>query len=286
MIKYKIRQLSSLEKVFLNNKDNFTEHFKGSMLKNEEYSYQIAFTKIVEDEWSLKTEAHIKIESELAEFITVRLVKNVPSEIPAYKFDCDDGYITTDAGLFPDVLLPLDDNTVEIIPNVWQSLWVSISIPGDFEKPGEYDIKISVGDEQSIFKLEIIDANLPKQELIFTQWFHSDCIADVHNAEINSDKHWNLIRKYIKTAVYNGINMLLTPVFTVPLDTKIGGERPTFQLVSVKYDGEYTFNFDMLTKWVDICLENGIEYFEISHLFTQWGAKHTQNCGRRIWQAD
>ena len=38
--------------------------------------------------------------------------------------------------------------------------------------------------------------------------------------------------------------MLLTPVFTPPLDTAVGGERRTVQLVDVKAEGnQYTFGF-------------------------------------------
>ena len=39
--------------------------------------------------------------------------------------------------------------------------------------------------------------------------------------------------------------MLLTPVFTPPLDTAIGGERRTVQLVDVHVtENGYTFGFD------------------------------------------
>lgn len=279
MKSYEIRQASSLEKIFLNNKSYIPDHKRGSMLKGEEYSYQIAFSQILRNEWGEKTELEIKVESELKDYVTVRLVKNVPSELPAYKQFCDDGYITVEPGLFPDALMPVENNLVDVVPNIWQSLWISVKIPEDFGGAGEYDIKVILKNNEfcgeSVFNIEIIDAVLPKQELIFTQWFHSDCVADAHNVEIDSDKHWTLLEKYIKTAADNGINMLLTPVFTLPLDTQIGGERPTFQLVGVKYDGGYSFDFTKLEKWIDICLKNGIEYFEISHLFTQWGAKCT-----------
>lgn len=68
--------------------------------------------------------------------------------------------------------------------------------------------------------------------------------------------------------------MLLTPVFTPPLDTAIGEERPTVQLVDITVsDGKYTFGFANLHRWIKMALECGVEYFEISHLFTQWGAK-------------
>ena len=78
----------------------------------------------------------------------------------------------------------------------------------------------------------------------------------------------------MKTASQNGINMLLTPIFTPPLDTEIGEERTTVQLVRIKKVGEnYEFNFENLEYWIELCNKCGIEYLEICHLFTQWGAK-------------
>jgi hypothetical protein len=44
------------------------------------------------------------------------------------------------------------------------------------------------------------------------------------------------------------------------------------QLVGVSKNGDkYTFDFTLLDKWVALCRKYGIEYFEMSHLFTQWG---------------
>ena len=71
----------------------------------------------------------------------------------------------------------------------------------------------------------------------------------------------------------HGINMLLTPLFTPPLDTVRGGERTTVQLVGVKKtDGRYSFDFSKLQRWISLCAKNGISNLEMSHLFTQWGA--------------
>ncbi|MBQ8606506.1 MAG: hypothetical protein IJ408_07180, partial [Clostridia bacterium] len=38
-------------------------------------------------------------------------------------------------------------------------------------------------------------------------------------------------------------------------------------------NGEYTFDFEKLEKWLDICKECNVGYIEIAHLFTQWGCK-------------
>lgn len=58
-----------------------------------------------------------------------------------------------------------------------------------------------------------------------------------------------------------------------PLDTAVGGERPTVQLVDVTVRGrEVRFGFDKLDRYMEMAEASGIQYFEISHLFTQWGA--------------
>ncbi len=68
--------------------------------------------------------------------------------------------------------------------------------------------------------------------------------------------------------------MLLTPLFTPPLDTKPGTERLTAQLIDVAYDnGTYSFDFTKLNYFLDFVMQRGIEYIEFSHLFSQWGAE-------------
>ncbi|MBR3289247.1 MAG: DUF4091 domain-containing protein, partial [Clostridia bacterium] len=80
---------------------------------------------------------------------------------------------------------------------------------------------------------------------------------------------------YVRQAADHGINLLLTPIFTPPLDTAPGGERMTMQLIDVTVqNGAYTFGFDKLERYLKVAEENGMRYFEMSHLFTQWGAAH------------
>ena len=90
-----------------------------------------------------------------------------------------------------------------------------------------------------------------------------------------SEQHWILLEKFIRTATNNGINMMLTPIFTPPLDTMVNGERPTVQLVDISLNNDkYSFNFEKLTKWIEMSKRCGITHFEMAHFFTQWGAKH------------
>ena len=39
-------------------------------------------------------------------------------------------------------------------------------------------------------------------------------------------------------------------------------------------EGKYTFDFSLLTRFMDMADRLGVKYFEIAHLFTQWGAEH------------
>ncbi len=276
-----LKQISSLEKIFLNRPIPQREYERASVLKGEEFAYQIAYSLGDAHSSNEKFYLTFSVDSPLGESITVYDVGNAPSELPAYPDQCDDDYITTEPGLFPDILnKPLNKNMLMATASN-RAIWVSFNPIGDIEA-GVYPITVTFKNSEDeicgskTFQLEIINAPLPKQELIYTQWFHGDCIASYYNEEVFSESHWQHLENFIKSAADNGINMLLTPIFTPPLDTAVGGERPTIQLIDVSVnDGKYSFGFDKLKRWIEICQKSGIRYFEISHLFTQWGAKST-----------
>ncbi|HBN82600.1 MAG TPA: hypothetical protein DDZ89_02050, partial [Clostridiales bacterium] len=269
------RLVSALEKVFPDSEPVAFERKKSSMLSNEVFAFQVAYR------WNafLKKGIRLHVISQIASSVTLRTVELVPVEMPVY-FDHDDNVLRATPGLYPDLLKPLCADGLALLPGQWRSLWVTVDPKGKVV-PGKYTIEVifesNEGDllGREIFEIEIIGMSLPKQKLVNTQWFHSDCIATWYKVDIFSEEHWKLINKYIKTAVEHGINMILTPVFTPPLDTAVGGERPTVQLVDVEKTGDtYHFGFDKLSRWVKMCNDNGVGYFEISHLFTQWGAYH------------
>ncbi|MEG1979266.1 MAG: DUF4091 domain-containing protein, partial [Victivallaceae bacterium] len=109
-----------------------------------------------------------------------------------------------------------------------------------------------------------------------THWFYCDCICRAHDCEMFSERFWTLLEKYFCNMIEHGINMILTPIFTPPLDTAPGSERMSCQLVKIRKNGaKYSFDFKLLRRWVELAQKCGMKYFEMSHLFTQWGAKFT-----------
>ncbi len=276
MPKFSLEQVSSLDKVFLKPQSPLTPVTEATVLKGDRYSYQIAYAGTDTNGWP--SDASFEISSDISEYINVYKVENLPSALPVYSSADSEGYITKEPGLFPDLLEPVRDNYIKIVDGFKRALWLTVDVPEDAES-GEHNITVTVkcdGNEKSVtLQLKILDCALPKYPFKYTQWFHADCIADYYGFEVFSEKFWSMTEKFIKTAAYTGINMILTPIFTPPLDTAVGGERTTVQLIDVKKNGEkYEFGFEKLARWIDICQRCGIEYFEMAHLFTQWGAEH------------
>lgn len=276
-MKYRWKTTSSLEKIFFHNFDALKEETRGTMFKNEIYSFQLAGE--FENTELVKTKCSIELESELSPYISLYSVGYCANDLPSIEIEDDDNYITKEPGLFPDPLFKIRDNTFMLCDRQVRGIWVCVE-PKD-KISGNFDIRLKLYDRNNthlktlVYSLKIIDASLPAQKLINTGWFHGDCIALLHNVKIGSEEYYDILDKYLKVYVRFGHNMILTPIFTPPLDTAVGKERLTNQLVCVNVkNGKYSFDFSKLKKWIDICRVNGIKYFEFSHLFTQWGAKY------------
>ncbi len=276
-MKYRWKTTSSLEKIFFHNFDALKEETHGTMFKNEIYSFQLAGE--FENTELVKTKCSIELESELSPYISLYSVGYCANDLPSIEIEDDDNYITKEPGLFPDPLFKIRDNTFMLCDRQVRGIWVCVEPKGKIS--GNFDIRLKLYDRNNahlktlVYSLKIINASLPEQKLINTGWFHGDCIALLHNVKIGSEKYYDILDKYLKVYVRFGHNMILTPIFTPPLDTAVGKERLTNQLVCVNVkNGKYSFDFSKLKKWIDICRANGIKYFEFSHLFTQWGAKY------------
>lgn len=272
-----LKLFSSLEKVFFDKPSDVAEHTEGSMLKNEIYSFQLA--AFCQDAENQKTSCIIKIESELQPYITIHQVGYVPVLVPSIQIDDDDDYISKRPGLFPDSLHSIKDGRIELLNQQTRTFWIAVEPKG--EKTGIYPIVLQILDRknnilaETCFTLEIIDAELPETEVRNTAWFHGDCLAALHNVEVQSEAYYEILEKYLAVYAKFGHNMILTPIFTPALDTEVGGERPTNQLVDIVRDhGRYAFDFTRLKRWIDLCHKYGIRFFEMAHLFTQWGAEH------------
>lgn len=244
-------------------------------LKGDTVSFQIVYYS------KENVSGKIKIESPFGRNLLARTVEYVKVTRTCASEDLmlkDGNHIKAEPFDAPDILRSLRGGKIKITKNKYRTLRIDIDVPAKF-KAGDYTVKVVLEGEngevlaENAQDIKIYNASLPKAKLIHTEWFHTDCIADYYGYEVFSEKHWAAIENFMKAATKRGINMILTPVVTPPLDTAVGGERTTVQLVDIAKNGEtWSFGFDKLDRWVALAQKCGYEYFEICHLFTQWGA--------------
>ena len=264
----KIKTISSLEKIFHSDKVPTNTLLNFSMLKNEKKSFQIV----------IESECNFDAELMISSILNIRTysVEHIKSDFPMNKAVADDYYRFSSDGYYPDLLLPISSNVK--IKNGINVFWVEIYVCANCVGDNLIDIKLidngTIVAETSL-NVEVIDYELDFDNFVYTNWFHTDCLMSYYNFDVFSNEYWRVTENYLKTAVEHGMNCVLTPIFTPPLDTEVGSERPTVQLVDVIINNSvYYFNFDKLTQWIEMAKRCGITHFEMAHFFTQWGAKH------------
>lgn len=278
----RLAQFSSLTK--LRRKDPFPSETitKITALCGERISYQVSVQS------DTRTNAVISVDSPLKDCIRIYQVKDVPMDQPVTLPDMEgEDYLTLEPGLMPDLLCPAAESQNRfVLSGDTTTFWIRIDLPTDIPL-GEKNVSIMITpltqpeQTESVhtdMTLSVIPCVMPEQKLIYTRWFYVDCIAVQHNVQIYSEEHWTLIDRYLAAASDMGINMILVPTHTPPLDTAVNTVRPCVQLVDIEKDGEdYRFDFTRFHRFIGLCKKNKIRFFEMAHLFSQWGAKYAAN---------
>ncbi|MBE7068521.1 MAG: hypothetical protein E7381_04385, partial [Clostridiales bacterium] len=291
-----VKIASSLDKVFPKiSPRNIIAN--ASILRNERFNFQIC---LYNDSDLTQKEVKIKPIGQIARNCEMRVVENVPAQLTEY-ITKDDYYIFDENAdrVYPDLLRPFEYGDLILPAKQWRSVWCTIRDKKGL-KAGEHTLRFAVSapeqeDIQVELKLDVVDELLPENDLLYTNWFHYDSIANFYGVKPWSKRYYKLLSSYVDTATLHGMNLMYTPIFTPPLDTKGGWERLDVQLVKVSVDDNenYEFDFSRLDYFLDFCSSRGIKYFEMSHLATQWGAEacpkimaHTPSGYRRIFGWD
>lgn len=271
MIEFKL--VSSLEKVFPD------EGPKGKInalqgLLNERVSFQASWR----DTDISVCYCSLKVVSPISEYIKAYHVLGVPVVYPCPQ-DADDDYLRKTPGVYPDILAEIEKERLHIYGGHWETVWFDIDAPESLPA-GDYPVKVQLFDGENLLaeqetSYHRIGAALPKQTLIHTRWFHADALCSYYRVPMFSEEFWDICEKFLMGTKEIGQNCILTPIHTPPLDTLVGGERLTCQLVKIKKtEVGYEFDFSLFERFVALAKKCGIEYFEMAHLFTQWGAGH------------
>lgn len=277
----KTKLISSLEKVFIDDKiDSFADVDKVTALRGERFSCQLLYVDEGPD-YTLPFRPFVTVTlgGSLSKYATLRDVRNVPVDRPINPERYDSQYLRTVPGIYPDLLTPLRYGGKAVIGrDKLRSIWIEIE--PDKSLDGDMDLTVTLSYENvsvtHTLSVYIIPSDIPKESINYTQWFYCDCLADYYNIPAWSERHWEIIENFARLYVKRGRNMIYTPLLTPALNVLPPFERTPSQLVDVTLsDGEYTFGFDKVDRWIDMCDRLGIEYLEISHFFDQHRAAHS-----------
>lgn len=276
------RLISSLEKGMIHKKPtDFDALSRASVFGGETFSCQLAL-RAEWDKQDLYHSVYLSLEGDLAPYFSVCEVTYISTMFPIFPNRTDDNYLSHEPGLYPDLLMPspYKDGEIALLYQQLKCLWLSMRVPDTLAK-GEHALTVVLKDKEGAIlathtlTLDAIGLSLPELNMPITQWFHCDCLANYYRVEVWSEEHWRIVENFAKRSREMGNTMILTPIHTPPLDTAVGGERLTNQLVEIRLDdGRYSFDFTRLDRYLFLMDRLGFRYFEMAHLFTQWGAAH------------
>ncbi len=246
-------QHSSLDKITANTLNTETPYTSDCIMMGEEFGYQI----VVYRDDAKSAPCSITFEGM---FVDPYVVKQVAVTWPHYESDPKEGYLLDQPGLLPDCLVPLKRGETINISEKFSVIWVSVTPPlsGDFHIRSTF----TCGEESATAELDlrVLKAPLAKQFFGHCQYIDPISIAMDHNIPMYSDVHWDLLAKYFTVARKNGINELLTPIFTPEYPGY--PRKESVQLVRINVSGkDYTFDYGLLDSWIVIAKRCGFDSF-------------------------
>ncbi len=261
---------NSLERVYKWTTSKATKSLQLDLARNDRGSFQVCMRKNTEG--MVISDIEVKCPNGIE--VEVRSVGHIP--VPHYNTETDKSELVGDLPAYvPDPLF--SDLDLQLTYNETNSYWVTVKTDKD-TRPGVYPINISirVNDEIiselstkiNVYSLVIKDrANFP-----VTHWLYVDALCDWYDCEPFKGKFWDIVELYIEDLVEHGTNTIFSPIFTPPTD---GVKRPN-QLLKIRKDSDqkYVFDWSDVQKWIDLARSAGMEYFEWSHLFSQWGVEN------------
>ena len=127
----------------------------------------------------------------------------------------------------------------------------------------------------------------PRRNFPVVQWFYADALCDFYGCDAFDEAFWKIVTPYMKNLAEHFEDCIYVPIFTPPTD---GVKRPTQLLKVSKFGKRYSFDWSAVKRWTDLAQSVGLNYFEWTHLFTQWGVKHAiriyDNAGELLWDPE
>ena len=160
----------------------------------------------------------------------------------------------------------ITDENPSIVPmGGYRGLWITVQVPQD-AVPGTYKGYVELECEGKTAKynysVKVLGRTLPSPK----EWsFHLDlwqnpyAVARVHNVEVWSDKHFEVLRPYMLKLASAGQKAITATLIDRPWDGQTYDPFGSMVTWIKKADGTWLYDFTIFDRWVEFMMSCGID---------------------------
>ncbi|MBC9798372.1 DUF4091 domain-containing protein [Sinomicrobium weinanense] len=154
----------------------------------------------------------------------------------------------------------------DMAANTTQPVWLSFDIPSD-ATPGVYTSTLNLyarnePARELKISLEVIPQTLPAPKdwaFHLDMWQHPSAIARVHNVEVWSEEHWELMKTPMKMLADAGQKVITTNVNKDPWNNQTYDPYEDMITWTKKTDGTWEYDYTIFDRWVNFMMGLGVD---------------------------
>lgn len=160
---------------------------------------------------------------------------------------------------------PIDiTDRIQVQANTVQPIWLSVQVPGDIPG-GRYSGTITIMAEEKYdlkISLNVLNHLLPPPDqwkFDLDLWQSAYSIAKVHDVQLWSDDHFNLMKPYFMMLAAAGQKIITANIINQPWGTgHIYYKDPTLINWIKRKDGSWNFDYSIFDRYVSFMMDCGI----------------------------
>lgn len=144
-----------------------------------------------------------------------------------------------------------------------QPIWLSIKIPSNTPE-GNYVATVTVNTDnvyQLKLNVKVLNRTLPppsQWSFNLDFWQHPAAVARVHNVELWSDAHFELMRKYYSMLADAGQKNITASIVDEPWGHQTYDDYPSLIKWTKKKDGSWMYDYSLFDKYISFVMSCGI----------------------------
>ncbi|HEC42933.1 MAG TPA: DUF4091 domain-containing protein [Bacteroides sp.] len=198
----------------------------------------------------------IKAENITAAFVRYTMADGITGGCAARDLSVDDAFLVADPIDIIDKI-PVEANTV-------RPIWLSVQVPGNITA-GQYTGTILINADKKYelnISLNILEHTLPppaEWSYDFDIWQYPGPIARMHDVELWSEKHFELMKPYFTTLAKAGQKVISANIIEQPwgLD-HVHFDDPSLIKWTLTSDGSWEYDFSLFDRYISFIMDCGI----------------------------